>query len=43
MNLKGVLYTAQAAGKQMVRFNSPGSIILMASVLGSVACMLTVS
>ncbi|KAH9887344.1 sorbose reductase sou1 [Cubamyces lactineus] len=41
VNLKGVLYAAQAAGKQMVRFNSPGSIIFMASVLGSVACMLT--
>ncbi|KAI0654842.1 sorbose reductase sou1 [Cubamyces menziesii] len=40
VNLKGVLYAAQAAGRQMVRFNSPGSIILMASVLGSVACKL---
>ncbi|KAI0327605.1 sorbose reductase sou1 [Cubamyces sp. BRFM 1775] len=40
VNLKGVLYAAQAAGRQMVRFNSPGSIILMASVLGSVACRL---
>lgn len=37
INLKGVLYTAQAAGRQMTRFGMPGSIILMASVAGSIA------
>ncbi|CDO74936.1 hypothetical protein BN946_scf184945.g8 [Trametes cinnabarina] len=34
VNLDGVLYTAQAAGQQMQRFNGGGSIILLASVLG---------
>ncbi|KZV76236.1 sorbose reductase sou1 [Peniophora sp. CONT] len=34
INLKGVLYTAQAAGRQMTRFGTPGSIILLASVAG---------
>ncbi|VDC04595.1 unnamed protein product [Peniophora sp. CBMAI 1063] len=37
INLKGVLYTAQAAGRQMTRFGTPGSIILMASVAGLIA------
>ncbi|OSD02537.1 sorbose reductase sou1 [Trametes coccinea BRFM310] len=34
VNLDGVLYTAQAAGQQMLRFKQGGSIILLASVLG---------
>ncbi|RPD72652.1 sorbose reductase sou1 [Lentinus tigrinus ALCF2SS1-7] len=37
VNLKGVLFTAQAAGRQMVRFGQGGSIILIASICGSVA------
>ena len=37
INLKGVLYTAQAAGRQMTRFGTPGSIILMASVASLIA------
>ncbi|KAI0262086.1 hypothetical protein BC834DRAFT_829413 [Gloeopeniophorella convolvens] len=37
VNLNGVLYTAQAAGQQMIRFGNRGSIILIASVAGSVA------
>jgi len=36
VNVNGVLYTAQAAGKQMVKFGTPGSIILIASMSGSV-------
>ena len=36
VNVNGVLYTAQAAGRQMVRFGSPGSIILIASMSGSI-------
>ncbi|KAB5591707.1 Beta-keto acyl carrier reductase [Ceratobasidium theobromae] len=35
-NANGVLYTAQAAGQQMVRFGTPGSIILIASMAGSI-------
>ncbi|KAI0646634.1 hypothetical protein C8Q79DRAFT_909424 [Trametes meyenii] len=34
VNLNGVLFTAQAAGQQMVRFGNGGSIILLASLLG---------
>ncbi|KAI0674636.1 hypothetical protein C8Q78DRAFT_608041 [Trametes maxima] len=34
VNLHGVLYTAQAAGQQMVRFGNGGSIILVGSILG---------
>ncbi|CDO76673.1 hypothetical protein BN946_scf184305.g5 [Trametes cinnabarina] len=34
LDLDGVLYTAQAAGQQMKRFNQGGSIILLSSVLG---------
>ncbi|KAI8971330.1 sorbose reductase sou1 [Trametes punicea] len=34
VNLNGVMYTAQAAGQQMLRFSKGGSIILLASVLG---------
>jgi hypothetical protein len=36
VNTNGVLYTAQAAGRQMVRFGLPGSIILVASMSGSI-------
>lgn len=37
VNLKGVFFSAQAAARQMVRFQLPGSIILLASIAGSVA------
>ena len=37
VNLKGVLFTAQAAGRQMARFDNGGSIIMVASICGSVA------
>ena len=37
VNVNGVLYTAQAAGRQMRRFGSGGSIILIASMSGSIA------
>ncbi|KZV76238.1 NAD-P-binding protein [Peniophora sp. CONT] len=37
VDLKGVLYTAQAAGRQMRRFGMPGSIILVASIFGLMA------
>ncbi|KAI0634658.1 hypothetical protein C8Q77DRAFT_645402 [Trametes polyzona] len=36
INLKGSLYTAQAVGRQMERFGNGGSIILVASIAGSV-------
>lgn len=36
VNTNGVLYTAQAAGRQMVRFGNRGSIILIASMSGSI-------
>ncbi|TFK42915.1 hypothetical protein BDQ12DRAFT_703241 [Crucibulum laeve] len=36
VNTNGVLYTAQAAGQQMVRFGNSGSIILIASMSGSI-------
>lgn len=36
MNTSGVLYTAQAAGQQMLRFGNTGSIILIASMSGSI-------
>ncbi|KAK1226002.1 hypothetical protein PQX77_011070 [Marasmius sp. AFHP31] len=36
VNVNGVLYTAQAAGRQMRRFGNPGSIILIASMSGSI-------
>lgn len=36
VNTNGVLFTAQAAGRQMARFGTPGSIILIASMSGSV-------
>ncbi|KAI1784650.1 sorbose reductase sou1 [Ganoderma leucocontextum] len=37
VNANGVLFTAQAAGKQMLRFGNGGSIVLLASICGSVA------
>ncbi|QRV76447.1 Enoyl-(Acyl carrier protein) reductase [Ceratobasidium sp. AG-Ba] len=36
VNVNGVLYTAQAAGRQMERFKTGGSIILIASMSGSI-------
>lgn len=36
VNINGVMYTAQAAGRQMARFGTPGSIILIASMSGSI-------
>ncbi|KAJ3836588.1 NAD-binding protein [Lentinula raphanica] len=36
INVNGVLYTAQAAGQQMRRFGNKGSIILIASMSGSI-------
>ncbi|EIW74750.1 NAD(P)-binding protein [Coniophora puteana RWD-64-598 SS2] len=35
INVNGVLYTAQAAGRQMSRFGRPGSIITIGSISGS--------
>ncbi|CDO76674.1 hypothetical protein BN946_scf184305.g6 [Trametes cinnabarina] len=35
VNVNGVLFTAQAAGRQMVKFDNGGSIILIASISGS--------
>ncbi|KAF7791272.1 hypothetical protein EIP86_002286 [Pleurotus ostreatoroseus] len=37
VNTAGALYAAQAAGKQMVRFENGGSIVLLSSMAGSVA------
>ena len=37
INVNGVLFTAQAAGRQMVRFGRGGSIVLVASIAGSIA------
>ncbi|KAF9074470.1 hypothetical protein BDP27DRAFT_192629 [Rhodocollybia butyracea] len=37
INVNGVLFTAQAAGRQMRRFGNKGSIILIASLSGSIA------
>ncbi|CAE6448886.1 unnamed protein product [Rhizoctonia solani] len=36
VNTNGVLFTAQGAGRQMTRFGTQGSIILVASMAGSV-------
>lgn len=36
VNVNGVLFTAQAAGQQMVRFGNGGSIVLVASMSGSI-------
>ncbi|EGO27259.1 hypothetical protein SERLADRAFT_366799 [Serpula lacrymans var. lacrymans S7.9] len=35
VNVNGALFTAQAAGKQMIRFGLPGSIIINASIAGT--------
>ena len=37
VNVNGVFFTAQAAGRQMVRFGRGGSIVLVASIAGSIA------
>ena len=37
VNLDGTLFAAQAAGRQMVRFGTNGSIIMIASMCGSIA------
>ncbi|TFK92498.1 sorbose reductase sou1 [Polyporus arcularius HHB13444] len=37
VNANGTLYAAQAAGRQMVRFGNGGSIVMVASICGSVA------
>ncbi|KAF9528898.1 NAD-P-binding protein [Crepidotus variabilis] len=36
VNMNGALFTAQAAGRQMQRFGKPGSIVLIASMSGSI-------
>ena len=36
MNVNGALFTAQAAGRQMLKFGNGGSIILIASMSGSI-------
>jgi NAD(P)-dependent dehydrogenase (short-subunit alcohol dehydrogenase family) len=36
VNVHGVLHTAQAAGRQMTRLGTPGSIIMIASMSGSI-------
>ncbi|EPQ58458.1 NAD P-binding protein [Gloeophyllum trabeum ATCC 11539] len=36
INTHGVLFTAQAAGRQMSRFGLPGSIVMIASMSGSI-------
>ena len=36
VNVNGVLFTAQAAGRQMEKLGIPGSIILTASMSGSI-------
>ncbi len=36
VNANGVLFTAQAAGRQMEKFGNGGSIILIASMSGSI-------
>ncbi|KAI0061613.1 NAD(P)-binding protein [Artomyces pyxidatus] len=37
VNASGVMFTAQAVGRQMDRFGTPGSIILISSIAGTVA------
>ncbi|KAI0703271.1 hypothetical protein C8Q76DRAFT_224418 [Earliella scabrosa] len=37
VNLKGVLFSAQGAGRQMARFKNGGSIIMIGSICGSCA------
>lgn len=36
VNTNGVLFTAQAVGRQMRRFKTKGSIIMIASMSGSI-------
>ena len=36
VNVNGVLFTAQAAGRQMAKFGNGGSIVLVASMSGSI-------
>ena len=36
VNVNGVLFTAQALGQQMAKFGNGGSIMLVASLAGSV-------
>ena len=36
VNVNGVLYSAQAAGRQMERLGSPGSIVMIGSMSGSI-------
>jgi NAD(P)-dependent dehydrogenase (short-subunit alcohol dehydrogenase family) len=37
VNITGVMMTAQAAAKQMIRFGNGGSIVLIASMSGTIA------
>jgi NAD(P)-dependent dehydrogenase (short-subunit alcohol dehydrogenase family) len=37
INITGVLMTAQAVARQMVKFGTPGSIVLIASMSGTIA------
>lgn len=37
VNINGALFTVQAAGQQMEKFDSGGSLILIASISGSIA------
>lgn len=39
VNVNGVLFTAQAAGRQMARLNIAGSIVMTASMSGSITNM----
>jgi NAD(P)-dependent dehydrogenase (short-subunit alcohol dehydrogenase family) len=43
VNVNGVLFTAQAAGRQMARFGNGGSIVLIASMSGSITNKVSVS
>jgi NAD(P)-dependent dehydrogenase (short-subunit alcohol dehydrogenase family) len=43
VNTSGVLFTAQAAGRQMSRFGRGGSIILIASMSGSITNRVRIS
>lgn len=43
VNVNGVLFTAQAAGRQMARFGNGGSIVLIASMSGSITNKVRVS
>lgn len=37
VNVTGCFMTAQAVARQMIRLNTPGSIVLIASMSGTVA------